>query len=189
MRTHFLILLSVAIASAGCTTLALERHTINQSCSAADYRYRATLHCLATVAANPDTLPSYAMLSSGLTSITNTGVFNSLSAFKGSAVVFQSSGFGLTGTHAPMQQWTVSPVADYTQLEAMRCRLQLGPRTGWLGLRTFWPMRKPIRRLGPILVSIGALPDSHRDGCTSDQSVKSLPVLATRNAATTLGCG
>ena len=104
--------------------LALERQTVNQSQTAADYRYQATLHCLATVAAQPDTLPSYALLSNGTTSVTDTGMLSPALAWSGAPEVFASTAIAVTASRSPILNWTVSPVADYTQLEAMRCACQ-----------------------------------------------------------------
>jgi len=103
--------------------MSLDRQTVSQIQSASDYRYQATLHALAMVAADPATLPSYALLSSGITSISDTGIVNPVSAWggMGGPEIFRTEALGLTVAHSPQIQWTVSPVADYTQLEAMRC--------------------------------------------------------------------
>jgi hypothetical protein len=116
----FLVLLTV-LSNAGCVATSLERHTINQSQSAADYRYQATLHALAMVYADPNTLPSYALLSNGITSVSHTGIASSATTLMGRPLIFASEAIGLTGAHSPQISWTVDPVADYTQLEAMRC--------------------------------------------------------------------
>jgi hypothetical protein len=121
MKTVVILVLPLLLGSAGCTTLSLARHTVNQSQSATDYRYQAALHALAMVADNPATLPSYALLSGGLTSLTNTGTLSDTVNLKGRTLYFVSDALALTGSHVPMIQWTVSPVADHTQLEAMRC--------------------------------------------------------------------
>jgi hypothetical protein len=103
--------------------MALDRYTINQSKSAGDYCYQAALHCLAMVAANPDTLPSYALLSGGISSITDTGTVNPLTLWGklGGPDVFVSETLAFTGSRTPQLSWTISPVGDDTQLEAMRC--------------------------------------------------------------------
>ncbi len=122
MRTLSILILPLVLAGAGCTTTtSLARHTVNQSVSAADFRYEATLHALAMVAAEPATLPSYALLSGGTASISDTGAMNFVSTWSGVPSTFASQALSFTGTHAPQQLWSVSPVADFTQLEAMRC--------------------------------------------------------------------
>ncbi|HEY4308051.1 MAG TPA: hypothetical protein VGN12_01250 [Pirellulales bacterium] len=130
VRGLLMLLLLLIASTAGCVTGSLARHTVTQSQSAADYRYQATLKALAAVAANPGTLPSYALLSNGTTSVTNIGIANSATLWRGNPLQFIQDSLMFTGTHAPMVQWTVSPVADYTQLEALRaaCRWVLaGP--------------------------------------------------------------
>jgi hypothetical protein len=121
------LVLLLAVANTGCTSMALERHALSQSQSAADFRYRAAMHALAMVAAEPETLPSYALLSNGIASVTDTGIANPATTWVGSAVKFGFHALAFTGSRAPQAQWTVDPVADYTQLEAMRyaCRWAL----------------------------------------------------------------
>jgi plastocyanin len=120
MKKLSILIFIIAFSGTGCTAMSLQRHTVNQSLSAADYRYQSTLHTLAMVAADPGTLPSYAILSSGTVGITDTGLLTTTSTWLGHPHGLASQALGLTGTHAPQQLWTVSPVADYTQLEAMR---------------------------------------------------------------------
>jgi hypothetical protein len=117
-----MLVLPLALAAAGCTAISLERETISQVQSAADFRYEATLHALAMVADDPGTVPSYSLLSSGTTAVTDTGMVNPATTW--AAWIFKSESIGITGTHVPQLTWTVSTAADHTQLEAMRaaCR-------------------------------------------------------------------
>ncbi|MGA2617005.1 MAG: hypothetical protein ABSF26_05290 [Thermoguttaceae bacterium] len=122
MKKPLLLVMLLAVAGAGCAAMSLERHAASQIQSAADYRYQATLHALAMVAADPGTLPSYALLSSGVASVSNTDVANSATTWSWApAILFKSQALVVTGAHAPQGSWSVDPVADYTQLEAMRC--------------------------------------------------------------------
>ncbi len=121
MKNLLLLIVPLAVASAGCTATSLGRNTVNQIQTAADYRSQATLHALAMVAADPGTLPSFSLLSNGVTSVSDTGVANSVTTWTGSPVRFASEALAFTGSHSPQIQWTVDPVADDTQLEAMRC--------------------------------------------------------------------
>lgn len=122
MKRSFLVMsVAFVMASAGCVTTSLERHTVNQSVSAATYRYEAALNCLAMVAADHGTLPSYALLSGGTVAVTNTGMASTTTTWGGAPVAFANQALSFTGTHAPQGSWNVSPVADFTQLEAMRC--------------------------------------------------------------------
>ncbi len=145
MRKPFLLFLPLALAGVGCTAMSLERHAVNQSQSATDYRYRATLHALAMVAADPATLPSYALLSSGLAAVTDTGIVSTTSAWSGAPEVFASQALGITASRSPNLQWTVGPVADFTQLEAMRCACR-------------WVLEGP-EHLGPDCMHILADPE------------------------------
>jgi hypothetical protein len=146
-----LMILVLFLDLTGCTTMALEHHIVSQSQSAADYRYHAALDCLAMVAADPGTLPSYALLSSGVTSITNTGMVNPVTGWKGSPLVFTSEAVAVTGTHTPQVQWTVSPVADHTQLEAMRgaCRWVLSGGPEHLDPDSIHILADPVADLSP----------------------------------------
>lgn len=145
MKKLLMLVLPLAIAGAGCTAMSLERHTVSQSQSAADYRYQATLHALAMVAADPETLPSYAILSNGITAISDQGIANPMTTWTGSAVHFASEALAFTGSHTPQISWTVDPVADYTQLEAMRCACR-------------WVLADP-RQAGPDCAHILADPE------------------------------
>jgi len=122
MKTPLILIMLLAFTAAGCVATSLERHAVSQIETATDYRYQATLHSLAMVAADPGTLPSYSLLSNGITSVTDTGMANAATAWAWApAVLFKSGAPAFTGTHVPQLTWTVDPVADYTQLEAMRC--------------------------------------------------------------------
>jgi hypothetical protein len=124
MKSAALVLCLIFPLAAGCVTPALERHAVNQIQTVADFRYEAALHCLAMVADNQGTLPSYALLSSGLSSVSDTGIANAATNATFNPAVFKSEVLGFTGAHAPNLTWTVSPVADFTQLAAMRCVCQ-----------------------------------------------------------------
>ncbi len=82
------------------------------------------------VAADRDTLPCYSILSNGVASVTDTGIAGATTLWGFKPAFFKSQAFGLTGMHAPQAQWNFDPMADYTQLEAIRsaCRWVLdGP--------------------------------------------------------------
>jgi hypothetical protein len=121
MKTILILVLPLAVVGAGCTAMSLERHTVSQIQSVTDFRYQATLHALAMVAADPGTLPSYALISSGTTSVADTGLANPVTTWKASPLLFASEALSFSATHSPMIQWTVDPTADETQLKAMRC--------------------------------------------------------------------
>jgi len=122
MRTHRLIVLAgVALGCAGCTTTALEQYTLRQIQSSVDYRYQATLNCLAAVADNPDALPSLCLQSSGGTRLTDMESASATTTWNRMVGSFAMQTLGVTLNRSPQEQWTVVPVADYSQMEALRC--------------------------------------------------------------------
>jgi hypothetical protein len=115
------LVLAPAIASTGCTALSLERHTLNQIHSVADYRYREVMHCLAVVAHDPGALPPYGLLSAGTTRIADMETASSATQWSRAVQGFASETLALTLNRSPTESWTIIPVADYQQLEALRC--------------------------------------------------------------------
>jgi hypothetical protein len=109
----------------GCTSLSLERYTLNQVATTTDMRFQEVLNNLATTAANPGTLPAYASISDGTTTVGDTYSFDSKTAwaratFKG----FTTDSMAAVGTFNPSPQWTVSPVATADQLTALQAALK-----------------------------------------------------------------
>jgi hypothetical protein len=116
-----IVALAALVASAGCTAFSLERYTLNQIQSTADFRYKAVLNCLAAVAADPNALPSFCILSDGLTRIQDSESLSSTTTWTRAVGSFAMENLGVTVSRSPQEQWTVIPVAEYTQLAAMRC--------------------------------------------------------------------
>jgi hypothetical protein len=123
MRSHVLVLAAAGAlaACAGCTTASLERNTVSQIQSVADYRSEAALHCLAAVAADPGTLPGYATLIDGTTSVKDTASLSATTNWTRAVAGFASQVLTPMVGRSPNQLWTLDPVADHTRLEAMRC--------------------------------------------------------------------
>ncbi len=121
MRTCLFLLLSLVMVGGGCVAPTLERHAVSQIQTVTDFRYQAALRCLATVAADPGNVPSYALLSNGSSIMQDTGVASTGTNWAlAPLTVFKSEVLGFTGTHAPQAQWTVDPVTDHSQLKALR---------------------------------------------------------------------
>ncbi len=116
--------LVVAVFCTGCTTLSLEIHTLNQIDSGQDYRLKAALNCLAAIAADPDTLPSFALLGNGTTRIQDTANLSATTLWTRAVASFSTETLAAMASRSPQEAWTINPVADYTQLEAMRCSCQ-----------------------------------------------------------------
>jgi hypothetical protein len=72
------------------------------------------------VAADPGTLPSYAILIDGTPRVQDVGTLNSVTAWT-RAVGFAMQTLAVSVARSPQEQWTLDPVADYSRLEALRC--------------------------------------------------------------------
>jgi hypothetical protein len=125
------VLLALATCH-GCTTVSLTEYTINQNRTAGECRDRAVLDCLASVAANPDSLPSYAVYSNGVTTLQDTvnpGYTATWAPAKATA-----NALAITASRSPKGLWTVDPAADYERLEAFHAAclwVLFGPERAW----------------------------------------------------------
>jgi hypothetical protein len=125
MTTKFLmVLMTLGVACTGCTTLSLEEHTLSQIQSSADFRYSAALSCVAAVAAEPNALPSFGLLSNGSAHIQDTEMINANTVWTRVLGSFAAETTAVTASRSPNPSWTVDPVADYTQLAAIRSACQ-----------------------------------------------------------------
>ncbi len=130
MKTSWMLVAALAAACTGCTSLSLERQSLGQIHATRDYECEAALNCLAAVAADPTTLPPFAVLSDGVAKVSDTGTVSSSTQWTRAVGSFAMQTLGVTGAHSPQLTWTIDPVADYPQLLAMRaaCRWVLsGP--------------------------------------------------------------
>jgi len=126
-----LVLMALAACS-GCTTVSLTQYTLDQNLTAGECRDRAVLDCLAAVAANPETLPSYAVYSNGITTLQDT--LNP--GYMATWVVHMLTrhALGITASRSPKGLWTLDPAADFERLEAFQaaCLWALyGPERAW----------------------------------------------------------
>jgi hypothetical protein len=119
MRACIAILLC---CGSGCTMLSLERHTVAQSASTGDLRYREVMDNLAMSAANPSALPYYATIYSGSAQVSDT--FGAISTTTWQHVVgkngFGSEAFNPSEQRQIIENWTLDPVVYSAKLEAMR---------------------------------------------------------------------
>jgi hypothetical protein len=119
---RWLLLGLAACTGAGCTMTSLERHTVAQTDSAIEVRYREAIDNLAMVADNWSALPSYATIYSGSATVQDTGqiVLNSTVPYYsvGSDVVNPSFQRQIT------QLWTLDPLLDPERMEAIRAACQ-----------------------------------------------------------------
>lgn len=118
---RLMLALSLAFTSFGCTTMSLERHTLEQIHSAVDCRNQQVLNCLATVAADGDALPSFALLSDGVTRVLDMGTVNANTTWTRAVASFATESLAGTLSRSPQGQWTVDPIVEHERLEALRC--------------------------------------------------------------------
>jgi hypothetical protein len=110
----------------GCTSLALERHTLSQGVSAEDLRYRETLDAVAAVAENPATLPAYASIYAGTAQVMDSAQMASSTiwAVKGFMSSVVNGYFSETAnpvvSRNVVQNWSLDPIVVPEKLEAIR---------------------------------------------------------------------
>jgi hypothetical protein len=115
------LLLLPMLACTGCTTLALERHTLKQEATPTDIRYQEVLDNLAMVAHDPSALPAYSSIFAGTAQITDTAQLVSTTTF-GSKAAAQVINPQLT--RGALGNWTLDPINAPEKLEAIRCACQ-----------------------------------------------------------------
>lgn len=127
----WLVVLALTTLNAGCTTMSLERNTLNQSMSLSSLRYREVMYNLAALANNPDVLPAYAAISAGTTTLTDSGTIDPVTLFgrevltKGTTAIgtithFQQETLDVVGSRKVSDNWSLDPVAVPEKLRAMR---------------------------------------------------------------------
>jgi hypothetical protein len=117
MKKFWLLVSLGLLACTGCTTVWLEEYTVRQTKSSGAGRDQLVMNCLATVAANPDALPPYALYSSGIATVTDSVTLAQTTTWAPMKYLLQN--LGLTASTAPKGQWTVDPAGEYQQLEAI----------------------------------------------------------------------
>jgi hypothetical protein len=129
MKSLFFVVVLVVI-SGGCTSIALQRHAVNQAATVTDLRYQEVINNLAILADQPGNLVSFSIVDGGTARVTDTVQGETQTLWD--HVVHGFSRETLTGIakRSPDLQWTLAPVASKPQLEAIRyaCLWQLyGP--------------------------------------------------------------
>jgi hypothetical protein len=109
-------------AGSGCTMMSLERHTVAQTDSAMDVRYREILDNLALIANNPSALPSYATIFSGSASVQDTGQLISTTTLPYYTV--GSEALNPSVTRQITENWVLDPLLDPERMEAIRAACQ-----------------------------------------------------------------
>jgi hypothetical protein len=122
-----ILLFGLAFACTGCTSLALERHSLGQATSAESIRYREVLANLAMVANEPSALPAYSSIFSGTLNVTDAAQLGSTTIWQ--AGLANKSGFFSEGlapqlSRTVIQNWSLDPILVPEKLEAMRAACQ-----------------------------------------------------------------
>ncbi len=119
----------VANACTGCTMTSLERHSVAQTSSAIDLRYREIMDNLAMIADDPATLPSYASIFAGTIAVTDEEQLISTTMWQHVTGAVVQNGFASEAAN-PMvsrtinQNWVLDPIVIPEKLEAMRAACQ-----------------------------------------------------------------
>jgi hypothetical protein len=132
MRRIWVLALMALWGASGCTTVSLTEYTLNQNLTAGQCRDQAVLDCLAAVAANPETLPSYALYSNGITTLQDTVNPSYMGTW--GIIMLTRHALAVTASRSPRGLWTVDPMADFERLEAFHaaCLWALfGPERAW----------------------------------------------------------
>ncbi len=107
------------LVATGCTSLALERTTLNQIQTLSDLRQQVTMDNLAIFVDNPSALPSYLVISAGTASISDTGTV--AGSFTWQRGIPTTRGLNPSGSRNWQENWTLDPVHDPEILDAMGC--------------------------------------------------------------------
>ena len=122
------LILALATFSTGCTTISLQRNTLQQVESLSDLRYQQVLYNLAALHESPAVLPAYAAITAGTTTISDQGTVNPTGAFGreiinkvgSTATHFTAGTLDLMEQRKISQNWSLDPVSVPEKLQAMR---------------------------------------------------------------------
>ncbi len=117
---YWLILGTVGVVCSGCTSVALERQTLNQSLSITDTRYQLVLDNLAVIVAEPSMIPSTPLITDGVTMVTDTATVNSNTVWDRVLKGFSKETLTLMGKRSPDLTWTLDTAADERVLSALQ---------------------------------------------------------------------
>src|ERR1700722_2463067 len=126
-----LLALVLLVPCVGCTTMALERHTVSQATSVADLRYREVMENLAMIACDNSFLPSFSTFYAGTVDVSDTAQMSSMSVWNripvkptGTITSLGTQSLDVPLTRTVKQTWTLDPVIVPEKLSAMRAACQ-----------------------------------------------------------------
>jgi hypothetical protein len=128
------LVVALILCTSGCTHIALRDDTARTTNTLADLEFRQILDNVARFQDNPDSLPSFALASSGTVSILDTegaGVSPTYSPTLtnaqqgGGALPILSLLFPFAASRALTENWSVTPITDADNLRRLRCAFRL----------------------------------------------------------------
>jgi hypothetical protein len=129
-----MLLLGLLSTLSGCTHLALQNHTVRTTDTLADMQFHQVLDNVARFHDNSDTVPSFAVTSSGTVSINDQGgagvspTYSPTLTFEqqgGGALPILSLLFPFTAQRALTENWSLTPITDADNLRRLRCAYRL----------------------------------------------------------------
>jgi hypothetical protein len=134
MRRAALLIVLMSVLSGCATHLALRDDTVQTTNTLTDLQYQQVLGNVARFHDDPDTIPSFAVASSGTVSVndqTSAGVSPTYSptlTFSqqgGGALPILSLLFPLSAQRAVTENWSLTPITDADSLRRLRCAYRL----------------------------------------------------------------
>lgn len=125
-----MVALFLVMSTTGCTSLSLQRESLQTTDTAMDIRYREVVENLALIANNPATLPTYASIFSGTIQITDSAGLGSATTWQSAGAAtsklngFQTMALSPALSRNTSSNWSLDPIIAPEKLEAMRSACQ-----------------------------------------------------------------
>jgi hypothetical protein len=128
------LMIGLLFSLSGCTHIALRNDTVRTTNTLTDLQYQQVLDNVARFHDNPDTIPSFAVPTSGTVSLQDTtgaGVSPTYSPTLpfglqgGGALPILSLLFPFTASRAVTENWSLTPITDADNLRRLRCAYRL----------------------------------------------------------------
>jgi hypothetical protein len=129
-----LTLIACAVACSGCAThRVLSKNTAAANLTTSDIYYQQVLSNLARFSANPASMPSFAVISSGTVNVQDNQQASISPTYSPTLTAMQQGGgalpilsllFGFNASRSLTENWSTSPVTDSDNLRRIRCAFQ-----------------------------------------------------------------
>ena len=134
MLRHLALMIGLTFGLGGCTELALRKSTAQISSTLTDLQFQQVLDNLARFEDNPDTIPSFAVVTAGTVAL-NDQAGGGLSATYsptlssaqqgGGALPILSLLFPFSAQRGLAENWSLTPITDSDNLRRLRCAYRL----------------------------------------------------------------